>query len=319
MSRPVTRALAAFAVVVLLLLGGIAFAGARYEPNTDIPAGFSGRHVPVLGTPIRVRQEGAGRNVLLIHGSPGSIEDWAPVFDSLSASFSLTAFDRQGNGFSGDTGDYSPKDNARTALALVRALKLEHVVVVGHSYGGSTALAMALEHPPEVDAYVIVDSATYEPSREADVNLRMLDVPLLGFGFATLVGPRLAPGKIRKGILEQFRGAEPPEGFVELRTRIWSTPKVTHAIAEETLGMKPSLAAMSPGYPRITAPVFIVAEADDPFRRATAERLHRDVRGSSLDLVPGTGHYIQFQKPDAVVQAIRRAADAVVTAPRNGP
>lgn len=310
MSRTLARALLAFLVLTLVLVLGLAIAGSRYEPNTDLPAGFGGRHVTVNGTKIRVRESGSGRSVLLIHGSPGSLEDWAPVFDVLSGTFQLTAFDRQGHGFSGDTGKYSPADNAETAFALVRALKLEHVIVVGHSYGGATALAMAIAGPPEVDAYVVIDSAAYEPSRKADATLRALAAPLLGFGFAEVLGPTLAPAKIRKGIVEQFRGAAPPEGFVELRTRIWSTPKVTHAIAEETLHAAKNLSALSPRYPSITRPVFLVAQADDPFRRATAERLHREIAGSTLELVPAAGHYIQFQKTDVVVRTIRRAADA---------
>src|SRR6185369_9770520 len=61
-------------------------------------------------------------------------------------------------------------------------------------------------------------------------------------------------------------------------------------------------------YPSIRRPVFIVAEADSVFRRTAAERLHADVPGSTLELLPGTGHFVQFEKTDDVVRTIRRAA-----------
>jgi pimeloyl-ACP methyl ester carboxylesterase len=44
------------------------------------------------------------------------------------------------------------------------------------------------------------------------------------------------------------------------------------------------------------------------FRRTAAERLHADVPGSTLELLPGTGHFLQFEKTDDVVRTIRRAA-----------
>jgi pimeloyl-ACP methyl ester carboxylesterase len=105
------------------------------------------------------------------------------------------------------------------------------------------------------------------------------------------------------------------EDFVEERIKIWNCPKVAHSTAEETVGAGAGLAAQSPGYPRIARPVVIVAEADSPFRRATAEHLHADVAGSSLHLVPGTGHMIQFEKPAEVIAAVREAAQASLPEP----
>lgn len=305
-----TRVFRIFAVLLLTVGAVFAIAGALHVPNTTIPLGFPGQHVMVKQVPIRVLQQGTGRDVLLIHGSPGSVEDWAPVMGSIGDSMHLTAFDRPGNGYSGDTRAYSPEDNADIALALIDVLRLEHVVVVGHSYGGATALAMAARAPIQVDAFVIVDSAAYEPSRKPDPVLRLLDVPLFGQGAAMFVGPILAPRKIRKGILEQFGNHPPGEDFIALRTRIWSTPKVTHAIAVETLDHAKNLRLLASKYRSIRKPVFILAEADNSERRASAERLHGDIAGSTLELLSGAGHYLQFEKTADVVCAIVRAAQA---------
>jgi len=166
---------------------------------------------------------------------------------------------------------------------------------------------MAARSPAAVDAVVVLDSAVYTPSREPDATLRLLTVPVLGMGFAELTGPRIAPARIRKGLIEQFV-SPPPEAFVELRTRMWSTPKVTHAIAVETLDAAENLRQLSPKYPSIRRPVFILAEADSAFRKTAAERLHADVQGSTLELLPGTGHFLQFEKTGDVVRTIQRAA-----------
>ena len=125
---------------------------------------------------------------------------------------------------------------------------------------------------------------------------------------ATITGPLVAPRRIRDGLVGEFKNGPPSEEFIALRTRIWSTPKVTHALAVETLGAAENLRALSPKYPSIRCPVFIVAEADNQFRRTTAEHLHRDIAGSTLELLPGTGHFVQFEKTADVVRTIRRAA-----------
>jgi pimeloyl-ACP methyl ester carboxylesterase len=299
-----------FALVGLVILG-LTIAGALYTADTAIPSDLAGKRVDLNGVPLRVLQIGHGRDVLLIHGSSGSVEDWAPVMDALAGSFRLTAYDRPGHGFSGDTGKYSYEHNADVALDLIGAQGLEDVVVVGHSYGGGTALAMAVRTPASVGAYVIVDSAAYTPSREVNTTYRLLAVRWLGTGVARALGSERVAKRIESGIAEQFGGRTPEAGFVELRSRIWSTPKVLHALAVETLGAREGLRQLSPKYPEIRRPVFIVGQADNEFRRMTAERLYRDVAGSVLKLVPGTGHYIQIEKPSVVVDAIREAAQTL--------
>lgn len=307
--RLVRFAVGSFALVGLVILG-FSIAGALYAVDAGIPSDLAGKQVDVNGVPLRVLQIGRGRDVLLIHGSSGSVEDWAPVMNALSGSFRLTAFDRPGHGFSGDTGEYSYEHNADVALDVIDAQGLEDVVVVGHSYGGGTALAMAVRTPASVGAYVIVDGAAYTPSREVSATYRLLAVRWLGTGVARALGSERVAKRIESGIAEQFGGRRPEAGFVELRMRIWSSPKVLHALAVERLGAHEGLLRLSPKYPEIRRPLFIVGQADNEFRRTTAERLHRDVAGSVLKLVPGTGHYIQIEKPSVVVDAIREAAEA---------
>jgi pimeloyl-ACP methyl ester carboxylesterase len=129
-------------------------------------------------------------------------------------------------------------------------------------------------------------------------------------GLARVLGSQVAPKKIRAGLLDQFPNTPPPEAFLAERVALWNHPKVTHTIAEETLGALEGLAAQSPKYPSISRPVFIMAQADRDLRRQAAQRLHGDVRGSSLELLSGTGHYVQFEKADEVIATVRRAAGA---------
>jgi pimeloyl-ACP methyl ester carboxylesterase len=307
--RIVTRILTGLVGVVLLVLGVLFLAGATYHPTLEIPAGLKGTYVTINGNAIRYSQTGSGPDVLLIHGSPGSLEDWDLVVAALGPNYRVTAYDRPGQGYSGAGGsDFSLNANAETAVALIEALHLHDVTVTGHSYGGGTAVAMALRHPAAVKDYVIVDSATYRAIREPDPMYHVLAMPVVGTGFARVLGPLVVEGKVRRGIAAAFKGAVPSEEFLALRAGIWAQPKVTTTIARESLSADRELAEMSPHYGDINSPVFILAQADDDARRAAAERLHHDVAGSELLLLHDTGHYIQIQKTRELAEVIARAA-----------
>lgn len=295
----------ALVLVLLVVLGAI---GAAYEPELSIPPGLAGRHVQVGGVALRVLQRGSGRDVLLIHGSSGCIEDWNPVLDQLARDFRVTAYDRPGHGYSADSGSYSPAYNAQIASSLIAQLGLQQVIVAGHSYGGSTALALAVSGEAAVAGYVIVDSAAYQPIHRADPSLALIAPPWVGIGVASLIGPRIGPARVRATVGQMFEGGPPPPGFLDLRARLFSTPKVLHALAIESRGASGWLAEQSPRYPAIRKPLHIVSQADDARRRATAERLHREIPGSTLRLVPRTGHYVQVERPDEVLAVIRAAA-----------
>ena len=293
----------ALAVVAFVTVSGI-----TYRPELSIPPGRKGQHVTIEGNPLRVQQVGAGPELLLIHGCPGSIEDWDTVVDTLARDFRVTTYDRPGHGYSGWDGVlYSYDYQANVALRLIEHLQLKDVVVVGHSYGGTTALAIAMRKPANVKCIVVLDSAAYELMEKPSSLYHVLAVPVIGTGISRLAGPLFVPDKIREGLLAQFPGTLPPAGFVQLRTEIWNQPKVSTSIARESVNANAESAVMSTRYATIEMPVFIAAQADHGGRRATAERLAQVIPGAHLTLLSNTGHYLQIQKPSEVVELIHRA------------
>jgi pimeloyl-ACP methyl ester carboxylesterase len=311
MRRRVKRGLVIVAVIVAAPLIFITLLGVTYRPDLTIPAGRSGQHLDVAGTKIRYVQKGAGPDVLLVHGCPGSIEDWDTMIDLLAEDFRVTAFDRPGHAYSGADGDlYTYDYHASVVLALIETLELRDVTLVGHSYGGGTALAAALRKPSAVKSIVILDSAVYELTEKPSFIYRVLALPGFGTGFARLAGSRIAPPRIAAGLRAQFPNGEPPEGFVETRQQIWNQPKVTVAVAHELLRSDRELLAMSPKYSSIELPTFIAAQADHPLRRQTGERLASEIAGAQLVLLSGTGHYVHVEKPDDVIALVRQAVEA---------
>ncbi len=309
MKRLVARALGALLVLALVTGVGLSALGALQRPDTTLPPGVPGVHVVVDGVPIRYVQQGQGPDVLLLHGSPGSIEDWEPVLARLAERFRVTAIDRPGHGYSGGVEvPHTPQANAAVALGVIRALRLQDVVVVGHSFGGMTAVALALGDPAEVRAIVVVASRAYPPA-PVEPLYRLLALPWLGPGLAAALAPTVGEAKIDAGVRAAFgpnSGAIPP-GFVAERTRLWTRPTVTTTLSRERVELEPALRALAPHYREIRKPVYLVYGADDARAGSDGPRLARDIRGATLLSLPDTGHYVQYARPEALLEVIGHA------------
>jgi pimeloyl-ACP methyl ester carboxylesterase len=95
------------------------------------------------GTPIAYERTGTGPPLLLVHGTAGAGDRWAPILPKLSAEFSVLAMDRRGRGGSGDARCWSIEREFEDSAAVIDSLD-EPVNVLGHSLGGTCALEASL-------------------------------------------------------------------------------------------------------------------------------------------------------------------------------
>jgi pimeloyl-ACP methyl ester carboxylesterase len=294
-------------LLVALCLAVLA-AGLTYRPETLIPPGWAGHLVDVGGLRLRVLQKGSGPDILLIHGSPGSIEDWTRVFDILAKDHRVTVYDRPGYGFStGEDLPYTISANAQVALQLIRTLGLHDVTIIGHSYGSVIVLALAEQHPPEARRYILLGPAPYGISG-SDPLYHLLALPYFGTGIARILVPLVAEKKIREGIVQSFgpNAGEIPAGFIELRERLWSRPSVGVARAKEVLNFNNNVAVLKQHYREIAVPVIIVDGAQEKYV-ADARRLQSEIPGATLVEFPQTGHYVPVVRAAELAELVRTA------------
>lgn len=102
-----------------------------------------------------VARGGVGPALLALHGFSLDHRVWRPMAPALEADFSLIAPDLRGFGAASlPQGVYAHTDDL---IALLDALELPRVVVMGLSMGGGVAVDLALEHPGRVAAVIVVD------------------------------------------------------------------------------------------------------------------------------------------------------------------
>ena len=114
---------------------------------------------------------GSGHPLFLIHGAaPGasSLINWKLNIEPLAvAGFTVYAYDQPGFGFTENPSDHSIEYRVTHARALLNALQLDRLHVLGNSVGGYIAARLALEDE-RVKSFITTTSGSLSPPGSAD-------------------------------------------------------------------------------------------------------------------------------------------------------
>ncbi|TXT33678.1 MAG: alpha/beta hydrolase fold protein [Comamonadaceae bacterium] len=126
-----------------------------------------GRSVATGGFATNLHDVGSGAPVLLIHGSGPGVSAWANwrlLLPVLAQTRRVIAPDMRGFGFTerpanpADSSAYSMAAWVQQAVDVLDSLKIEQTDLVGNSFGGALALALAIAHPKRVRRLVLMGS-----------------------------------------------------------------------------------------------------------------------------------------------------------------
>jgi pimeloyl-ACP methyl ester carboxylesterase len=239
-----------------------------------------GRTVTVDGRAVYLDCRGTGSpTVILETGFGGGADGWGTLFDALAGITRTCAWDRPGIGRSDARGLHSAGqavEDLRAALAA--AGERGPYVGVAHSLGGVYARLFAAE-TGEVLELVMLD--TYEP------DLGMDEDPTLDADFRQLIRDSLAQGA------ESFRQGEELD---------W--PATLAELAART----------APG----TGPPTLLLYSDPYSRYLDEDRAQQEIKVAAwwrairarypegeIEIVPNSGHFIQFDQPALVIERVR--------------
>jgi haloalkane dehalogenase len=114
--------------------------------------------IDVLDSTIHYEEKGSGTALVFLHGNPGSSHLWRNVLPRVGEG-RLLAPDLIGMGRSGKPDiPYTFADHARYLDAWFDALGLDHVVLIGHDWGGALAFDWAARHPERVRGIAFLES-----------------------------------------------------------------------------------------------------------------------------------------------------------------
>lgn len=295
--------------LLLLLLAIVVVLNWTYGrlPATPKP---TGRFV-VLAGGLRVRyleHPGAGPAILLIHGLPGTAEDFERV-TPLLAGMRTIAIDRPGYGFS--SGGYFPFSRQLQAVQeVIERLHLEHPILVGHSYGGAISLAFAERHPGEAHGLVLVDAAatcTRNTAFQRDQArlVRALEAPVIAQIADVTFSQLLRTVSAKQGDSDAFDPGSVDPAHLHRVLAINLKHGNLEAYAGESLHANGAIEALNRGLSQIHLPAVVIQGASDKLvKPACGRRLAATLPRARLQMVEG-GHMAPYVHPQAIAAAVR--------------
>lgn len=240
---------------------------------------------------------------LFLHGGGQTARTWDLCCLALRTRLHCVALDQRGHGDSEWAYDfaYAPEHHAEDFAALLDALRIPRVVVIGMSMGCLNGLHFAARWPERVSAFVAVDAGPWvqmEGGRRIAEFVRDADngVDVEAFVAAAVrFNPRRDPRLLRQGLLHNLR--ELPDGKLT-----WKTDRRRSI---DFAGMETRLTALRARLDSIRCPVLILRGSEsDVFTDADAERFTAALPDARWVRVEGAGHTIQGDRPADLVREV---------------
>ena len=280
------------------------------------------RWVQALDVKLHIQEYGSVSNppLMLVHGTAAWSQTWVSNVDAMvQAGYHVIAVDLPPFGFSTrpSGADYNRAMQGLRLLALMDALQLPPVTLLGHSYGGGPAAEAAMLQPERVRHLILLDAAVgLRDDTEAGAGVgasestpaspsiaqRLFAMRPLRTTFVALVGTQpllseywLRPFVFRKEVVTPQRTAIYQQPFA-VQDYSAALGDWAYQFAGEQGRFK---SEQSAGYRKLRMPVTLMWGAQDSITPlAQAQALKALMPQSKLVLLPGVGHIPQIEDVD---------------------
>jgi pimeloyl-ACP methyl ester carboxylesterase len=293
-----------------LLIALVILAVIFHHPDLDLESLKSkyttpqSQFVEVEGMQMHYSIRGSGPNLLLLHGTGGSLHDWNPWVAELENDFRIITPDLPAFGLTGPNpeDDYSLEMYLRTMETFLDKIGIDSCYLAGNSFGGFIAWNYALEHPETVKKLILLDASGY-PRKLSDMPLafRLAGNPKLS-RFVEKLTPRAL---IRRTALEVFEddsqvSKERVDRYFDLLRRPGNRRGVIGRMQQ----------IQYDGYgriPEISQPTLILwGDKDKLVAVENARRFDADIPVSELIMYENVGHVPMEEIPERSAKDAKR-------------
>jgi pimeloyl-ACP methyl ester carboxylesterase len=237
-------------------------------------------YAPINGLKMYYEIEGTGEPLVYIHAALGHAG--LNSFPELAVRHSVIKVDLQGHGRTADIPErpLSIEQYAEDVVALLKHLGIAKADFLGQSYGGATAVMIAVRHPAIVGR-VVAHGATYGPRAIAH------NPDMLRFD-----APPTADARSFDYLRESYKTVAPDPDY-------W--PRMWNKVAElDWQGFSRAELAS------IAAPVLIIVGDRDFVRVEHALETMKAIPSAELAVVPDSGHFALYSEREKVIPIVQR-------------
>jgi len=252
--------------------------------------------------------------LLLVHGGRDHGRSWDVIARALAPHFHVLAPDLRGHGDSEWTkgGSYALTEYVYDLSRLVRHIGAQQVAIVGHSMGGMIGLIYAGTFPDEVSALVVLDGVTVMPNeKSAPAHERIAKYVSQLEKLEAREPRRYATIAEAAAQMRAYNKRLSPELALHLATfgvrrdddgtYSWKFDPYQRARAPHRLSPKDHVSLWT----RIICPVLLLHAQESFLKSSETAGLAKYFQNARSETIPGAGHWLQHDKPEEVLRAMR--------------
>ena len=276
------------AILPLLLL--------TLSPGPQPPAGWTDGYVVANGIRIHYWRTGGNKPALVLaHGSSDDGLCWTNLAKEFQNDFDIIMFDARGHGLSDPpTPSDAPDVQVEDLAGLIKELKLDRPILMGHSMGSASVAHFAAKYPDVPRAVILEDPALVRPATPP-------------------ASSQTTPESRRASILTRNNTSErelveacmknsPKWGRSECE--FWAPSKRRHH-PDTVLNTPAQRPPMSELFPKITAPTLILkADADDELKKQN-EQVTGLLKSGKIVHIKGAGHNVRREGREETIQVLK--------------
>jgi pimeloyl-ACP methyl ester carboxylesterase len=221
-------------------------------------------------------EQGQGIPIVFLHGYPLDHRIWLPVFPCLRKDIHIIAPDLRGHG--------------RSPVHLLDKIKIEKVVIAGHSMGGYVTFEFWHKHPDRISGIALVATRANADSEERKMDRLQTAEEVMKAGTAKVIISMLTKLTKKTELYPEIRGIM--EGI---------SPQGVSGILRGIANR----ANASPWLPQINVPTVVIAGRDDqliPVQESI--EMAKKLPDAKLEVIDNAGHLPMMEDPEKVAQCL---------------
>lgn len=314
--------------LLVLWAGGSLLAAVLRESGPQPEAPAEGRLVPTADGAVfaQIRGPESGLPVILIHGSAAWSGFWTPIAQRLAKDgFRAIAVDLPPFGYSqrSPQGAYRRTDQAQRLIDLIRNLKLQNTVIVGHSFGAGATVEVIMQQPSLFKGMVVVSGALALPEDGQDyaeeralLRWAMGSSPVTETLVASVVTNPLLLRPLLASFLHNKDAATDAQADILKQPYARSGSTKAYALWLPTLLLadRAAMSADPRNYASIKVPTSLIwGDKDQVTPLAQGRQLNRLIAHSRLNVLENVGHIPHIEAPDLFYEALLKEVTHLAT------
>jgi pimeloyl-ACP methyl ester carboxylesterase len=260
--------------------------------------------VPFRGINVRVKDEGQGNAVVLLHGYLESLDIWGDFSAKLAKRHRVISIDLPGHGASGVVAPVHSMELLSEAVdAVLQHLGIARCVLAGHSMGGYVSLACLVAFPERLAGLCLFHSSPFADSEQKKI-ARKKEIRLIEQGKLPLICNTSIPNGFAEENRQLMASAvefaklvarrTPPEGAIAILQGMLARPDRDELLRGNHLPV-----------------LFIIGKKDE---YVSFESLHAVASGyphSTVKVLEHSGHSGYLEEPEKSLQYILEFSETV--------